>query len=169
MWLATNDVMCSPCCDLCEPLNERSTSLFLCLTFVERLYHSILSNFFLLSFLFVMFTWAVYVVRNETGLLLVFKACLSWSSSPTCCTFLYHTVYDEFNRPGEPVLQPVPLPIIRILYLPSQFCFFQRNFNDETQKPISHYINVYLFICISAFENTKLNMCSRLTGINCLV
>ena len=38
MWLATNDLMCPPCCDLCEPPIERPTCLFLCLTLVERLY-----------------------------------------------------------------------------------------------------------------------------------
>ena len=35
--------MCPPCCDLCEPLNERSTRLFLCLTLVERLYVDIIA------------------------------------------------------------------------------------------------------------------------------
>jgi len=65
----------------------------------------------------------------------------------------YITFYDVFKRPGQPVLQPILLPIIRILFLPSHLASSKEILFKILKSP-SHttLMYIYLYFCVLEYE-----------------
>jgi hypothetical protein len=68
----------------------------------------------------------------------------------------YITFYDVFSRPGQPVLQPVLLSLVRILFLSSHLASSKEIFLKRLKNP-SHitFMFIYLYFCAWEYETVN--------------
>ena len=88
------------------------------------------------------FSWCLKPLRPE--------------SLPIHAARSYITFYDVFNSPGQPVLQPVLLPMVRILFLASHFASSKEILLKRLRSP-SHTTVMFidLYLCFWEYETTN--------------